>query len=149
MIDSPGGKLEARDMDWKTGAVLEKAGVLVGFHTDDPVTDSRLLLRSAALAVRAGMTRDGALRGVTLANAKMLDLDSRIGSLEVGKDADFLLLSGDPLSVYTRIEQTWIEGTKVFDLSDPKDALIANGGYGAGNPRLSTLCCFGNHGGEQ
>lgn len=149
VVDSPGGKLEARDMDWKTGGVLEKAGVLVGFHTDDPVTDSRLLLRSAGLAVRAGMTRDGALRGVTLAGAKMLDLESRIGSLEVGKDADFLLLSGDPLSVYTHVEQTWVEGSKVFDLADPKDALIANGGYGAGNPRLSTLCCFGNHGGDQ
>ena len=149
VIDSPGGKLEARDMDWKTGGVLERAGVLVGFHTDDPVTDSRLLLRSAALAQRAGMSRDGALRAVTLAGAKMLDLDSRIGSLETGKDADFVILSADPLSVYTRIEQTWVEGAKVFDLADAKDAVIANGGYGAGNPRLSTLCCFGNHGGDQ
>ena len=149
VIDSPGGKLEARDMDWKTGGVLERAGVLVGFHTDDPVTDSRLLLRSAALAMRAGMSRDGALRAVTLAGAKMLDLDNRIGSLEPGKDADFVILSGDPLSVYTRVEQTWVEGMKVFDLTDPKDAVIANGGYGAGNPRLSTLCCFGNHGGDQ
>jgi imidazolonepropionase-like amidohydrolase len=148
VVDSPGGKLEARDMDWKTAGVLERAGVLVGFHTDDPVTDSRIFLRSAALAVRAGMSRAGALKAVTLAGAKMLDLDEHVGSLEVGKDADFLILSGDPLSVYTHIDETWVEGSRVFDRSDPKDALLATGGFGAGNPRTATLCCFGN-GGDQ
>jgi imidazolonepropionase-like amidohydrolase len=148
VVDSPGGKLEARDMDWKTAGVLERAGVLVGFHTDDPVTDSRLFLRSAAVAVRSGMTREGALRAVTSAGAKMLDLDDRVGVLEVGKDADFLVLTGDPLSVYTHVEETWIEGVRVFDRSDPKDALLATGGRGAGNPRAASLCCFGN-GGDQ
>lgn len=149
VIDSPGGKLEARDMDWKTGAVLEKAGVTVGFHTDDPVTDSRLFLRSAALAVRAGMTREGALRGVTLANAEILDLAHRVGSLEPGKDADFVILSGDPLGLYTQVLETWIEGEKVFDRTDPKDRLVATGGWGAGNPRAAHLCCFGTWGADQ
>lgn len=149
LIDSPGGKLEARDVDWKTGGVLEKAGVVVGFHTDDPVTDSRLFLRSAAFAVRSGMSREGALRGVTLAGATMLDLQDRVGSLEVGKDADFILLSGDPLSVYSHVLETWIEGTKVFDRADPKDRLIATGGYGAGDPRAAHLCCFGTWGGAE
>ncbi|MSU64097.1 MAG: amidohydrolase [Pedosphaera sp.] len=143
VLDSPGGKLEARDVDWKTGAVLEKAGVLVGFHTDDSVTDSRLFLRSAAFAVRAGMTRAGALKGLTLAGAIMLDLQDRIGSLEPGKDADFILLSGDPLSVYSHVLETWIDGKKVFDRSDEKDRLWATGGHGAGNPRQTPLCCFG------
>src|SRR6185436_17192255 len=113
--DAPGGKLEAMDMDWKTGGVLERAGVLVAFHTDDWITDSRLLFRSAALAVRAGMTRDGALAALTLNGAKMLDLDRRVGSLEAGKDADLVLLSGDPLSVYTQVLETWAAGEKVFD----------------------------------
>ena len=63
MIDSPGGKLETVDVAFETGGVLEKAGVLVGFHTDDCITDSRLFLRSAGLAVRAGMSRDKALYG--------------------------------------------------------------------------------------
>ncbi len=143
VIDSPGGKLEARDVDWKTGGVLEKAGVLVGFHTDDPVTDSRLFLRSAALAVRSGMSREGALKGVTLAGAELLDLQDRVGSLEAGKDADFIVLSGDPLSVYTHVLETWVEGSKVFDRADPKDRLVATGGYGAGDPRAAHLCCFG------
>jgi len=142
MVDSPGGKLETRDAEWSTPAVLEKAGVLVGFHTDDGVTDSRLFLRSAALGVRAGMTRRGALEAVTLANARIVGLESRVGSLEPGKDADFILLSGDPFSVYTRVEQTWVEGRKVFDLSDPRDHLYAVGGPGAGDPRRAHLCCF-------
>jgi imidazolonepropionase-like amidohydrolase len=142
MIDSPGGKLETRDLDWRTPAVLEQAGVLVGFHTDDGITDSRLFLRSAGLGVRAGMTRKGALEAVTIANAKMLGLDQRIGSLAPGKDADFILLSGDPLSVYTHVEQTWIEGKKVFDRSIAQDRLYAVGGPGAGDPRRAHLCCF-------
>ena len=61
----------------------------------------------------------------------MLDLQDRIGSLEAGKDADFVILSGDPLSVYTKVLQTWVEGKKVFDRADPKDYLIAVGGKGA------------------
>ncbi|MDP2137618.1 MAG: amidohydrolase family protein [Candidatus Didemnitutus sp.] len=144
IVDSPGGKLETKDLSFATGAILEKAGALVGLHTDDGVTDSRHFLRSAGLAVRAGMTRDGALRAVTLANAQMLDLADRVGSLEPGKDADFLVLSGDPLSVYTQVEQTWIEGSKVFDLSDPQDRLYALGGAGAGDAVSPPLCCFGN-----
>jgi imidazolonepropionase-like amidohydrolase len=114
-----------------TGGVLDEAGVLTGFHTDDYITDSRLFLRSAALAVRAGMPRDRALYAMTMAGARMLHLDRRIGSLEAGKDADFIMLSGDPLSVYTRVEQTWVEGQMVFDLERPADRLVAVGGLGA------------------
>jgi len=142
MIDSPGGKLETRDADWRTPAILEQAGVPVGFHTDDPICDSRRFLRSAGLAVRAGMSRRGALEAVTLANARILGLESRVGSLEPGKDADFILLSADPLSVYTHVEQTWVEGRKVFDLSNPADHLYAVGGAGAGDSRRAHLCCF-------
>jgi imidazolonepropionase-like amidohydrolase len=144
IVDSPGGKLETKEMSFTTGAALEKAGALVGLHTDDSVTDSRHFLRSAGFAVRGGMSRDGALRAVTLANAQMLGLADRVGSLEPGKDADFIVLSGDPLSVYTQVEQTWIEGRKVFDLADPQDRLYALGGLGAGEPRRSPLCCFGS-----
>jgi len=142
LVDSPGGKLEARDMDWKTPAILEKAGVATAIHTDDWITDSRLFLRSGALAVRAGMSRTGALKALSLTGATLLDLGDRIGSLEPGKDADFVLLSGDPFSVYTHVLETWIEGKKVFDRSDPQDHLWATGGYKAGQPRAAHLCCF-------
>jgi len=130
-VDSPGGKLETMDLSWKNGFALEKAGAAVGFHTDDPITDSRLLLRSAGLAVRAGMSRDKALYALTLAGAKMLSLEARVGSLEPGKDADLVVLSGDPLSYKTHVLETWVEGRKVFDRSDAKDYLYATGGYGA------------------
>lgn len=147
VIDAPGGKLEAVNLSMATGAVLDRAGVLVGFHTDDGITDSRLFLRSGALAVRAGMDREKALAALTIANARMLDLQDRIGTLAVGKDADFVVLSGDPFSVHTRVQQTWIEGKKVFDLDDPKDRVFANGGYGASDGQSMSMCCF--QGGQQ
>jgi imidazolonepropionase-like amidohydrolase len=142
LIDAPGGKLETTDLRLETGAILEKAGVLTGFHTDDSITDSRWFLRSAGLAVRGGMSREKALYALTMANARMLGLDSRIGSLEQGKDADLIILSGDPLSVYTHVLETWVEGKKVFDRTDPKDRLIAAGGVGAGNDRETHIDCF-------
>jgi imidazolonepropionase-like amidohydrolase len=131
VIDSPGGKLEAKDASFDTGGIMDRAGVLVGFHTDDGVTDSRWFLRSAAIGVRAGLDRRKALESVTLANAKLLGLEKRVGSLTPGKDADLVILSGDPLSVYTRIEQTWVEGRKVWDRANPADRLFATGGPGA------------------
>ncbi|MCZ6598456.1 MAG: amidohydrolase family protein [Planctomycetota bacterium] len=148
VVDSPGGKLEMLDIGFANGAALERAGVLVAFHTDDGITDSRLFLRSAALAVRAGMSPEQALAGVTLAAAEMLDLQDRIGSLKAGKDADFMILDGDPLSIYTKVLETWVEGERVFDRSDPRDLLWAVGGYGAGEPRTPYSCCGGGWEGE-
>ena len=148
VIDSPGGKQEALENRMSTAAVLDKAGVVVGFHTDDYITDSRIFLRSAGLAARAGLPRDKALYAMTMAGARMLGLDSRVGSLEPGKDADFIVISGDPLSVYTHVEQTWVEGKKVFDRSVPEDRLVATGGYGMG--RDATLETDGDdEGGER
>ncbi|MEP6944659.1 MAG: amidohydrolase family protein [Acidobacteriota bacterium] len=134
-IDSPGGKLETMDLKAENGAALEKAGVLVGFHTDDSITDSRWFIRSAGMAVRAGMSREKALYALTMANAIILDLGDRIGSLEKGKDADFIVLSGDPLSIYTHVLETWVDGKKVFDRSIPGDYLVQVGGNGASNDR--------------
>ena len=136
LIDSPGGKLETTDIRFETPAIMDKAGVLFGFHTDDYITDSRFFIREAAIGVRGGLSPEKALYALTMANAKILDLDKRIGSLEAGKDADFIVLSGDPLSVYTHVLQTYIEGKKVFDRTDPKDYLIAVGGDGAGKDNL-------------
>lgn len=146
VIDTPGGKLEAMDFDARSAAELEARGApeLVAFHTDDWITDSRLFLRSAALAVRAGCSRETALAGLTKNPAAMLDLDKRVGTLEAGKDADVLVLSGDPLSVYTRVEQTWVEGVKVFDLAVAADRKYAEGGWGVGQPRAENICCMGD-----
>ena len=134
LVDSPGGKLEAMNLNFESPPILEKAGVEVAFHTDDYITDSRLLLRMGAFGVRSGMSREGALEALTLAPARMLGLAERVGLLAPGKDADFVILSGDPFSVYTRVLETWVEGKKVFDLDDPEDRQVAEGAYGAMQP---------------
>ncbi len=144
ILDSPGGKLETQDYSPITGAVLERAGALFGFHTDDYITDSRLFLRSAALAVRNGLPRDRALYAMTMANARLLNLQDRVGTLEAGKDADFIILSGDPLSVYTLVLETYVEGVRVFDRAAPKDKLYATGGYGAGRDEAVHFGCYGH-----
>lgn len=133
-LDAPGGKLETMGLRMDNAGILERAGVLVSIHSDDGVVDSRMLLREAGLAVRGGMTRDGALKALTINGARQMKLDARVGSLEAGKDADFLVLDGDPLSIYTHVLQTWVEGQTVFDRSRPEDLLMATGGFGAGSP---------------
>lgn len=133
-LDAPGGKLETMELRMSNAGILERAGVLVSIHSDDAVVDSRMMLREAALAVRGGMSRDGALRALTINGAKQMKLDARVGSLEAGKDADFLVLDGDPLSAYSHVLETWVEGDKLFDRSKPEDLLMATGGFGAGSP---------------
>jgi imidazolonepropionase-like amidohydrolase len=116
LVDSPGGKAEVMGLLEENAAVLEKAGVTVTVNTDDSITESRFMLRTAAIAVRGGMSEAAALKTVTINAAKLLHLDHRLGSLEKGKDADFAVLDGNPFSVYTRVLATFIEGQKVFDL---------------------------------
>jgi imidazolonepropionase-like amidohydrolase len=128
-VDSPGGKEEALGVNMRVGALLEQAGVDVSFNTDDYILDSRRFLRYGALNVRYGMSEGKALEALTLAGARALGLEDRVGSLEVGKDADFVVLSGSPFSVYTKVEQTWVEGQKVFDLADPEHRKFAVGGF--------------------
>ncbi len=145
IVDSPGGKLEAMYLNFDSPRLLEAAGVRTAFHTDDWITDSRFFLRMAALGVRSGMSREKALAALTIEGARMLGLEDRVGTLEPGKDADFVILSGDPFSVYTRVLETWVEGERRFDIDDPDDRAIADGGYGVLHP--STVHTF--HGYEE
>jgi imidazolonepropionase-like amidohydrolase len=133
IVDSLGGKFETINLDLGCPGRLERAGIKVAFNTDDPITSSRLIIRQAALAVRGGMSEDAALKGLTIYPAEMLDLGNRIGTLEPGKDADFIVLSGPPFSVYSHVLETWIEGQKVFDRSNPQDLRYATGGFGVVN----------------
>jgi imidazolonepropionase-like amidohydrolase len=143
LVDSPGGKLEAVDMRFENGKLLDDAGVKLAFHTDDLITDSRYFFRMAALGVRGGLARKAALEALTIRGAEMLKLEDRIGSLKPGKDADFIILDGDPLSIYTKVKETWVEGRKAFDRENPKDYLYAVGGFGAGHDQSPYFCCFG------
>ena len=130
VIDSPGGKLEAAEFDPRNAAILEKAGVKIAFHSDDNIVNSRFLIRSAALAIRYGLSEEAALLALTLNPAEMLDAGNRIGSIEPGKDADLVVLSGEPFSTYTKVLETWIDGEKVFDRSQRMDRLYQTGGAG-------------------
>ncbi|HVW38209.1 MAG TPA: amidohydrolase family protein, partial [Pirellulales bacterium] len=127
--DSIGGKAEVMDFLEETGKRLTDAGVKVMVNTDDPVTESRFLLRTTAIAVRGGLDEETALKAITLYPAQAMHLDERVGSLEKGKDADFVVLSGAPFSVYTRVLETYIEGRRAFNLDDDKDRLYQTGGF--------------------
>jgi imidazolonepropionase-like amidohydrolase len=129
LIDSPGGKPEVAGLLEENAAILHKAGVLVALNTDDSITESRFFLRSGALAMRGGMPEDAALRALTINGAKMMHLDGRLGSLAAGKDADFVVLSGPPFSVYTKVLETYIDGARVFDRSQPLDWSYQTGGF--------------------
>jgi imidazolonepropionase-like amidohydrolase len=81
------------------------------------------------------MPEDAALRALTLNGAKMLHLEDRVGSPAKGKDADFVVLSGPPFSVYTMVLESYIDGVKVFDRSKPSDWAYQAGGFALGDPK--------------
>ncbi|MFN8586622.1 MAG: amidohydrolase family protein [Candidatus Eisenbacteria bacterium] len=111
-------------------------GVNVGFNSDSEELARRLNTEAGKAIKYGGMPPAEAIRTVTLNPAKSLKIDGRIGSLEAGKDADFAIWSGVPMSPYSVCEQTWIEGRKYFDraadlagrgeLARERDALIAS-----------------------
>jgi imidazolonepropionase-like amidohydrolase len=139
LIDSPGGKPEAMGLLEENALILSKAGVKVAINTDDFITESRFFLRTGAIAVRGGLSEDLALKGLTLHGAQMLHLEDRCGSLERGKDADFVVLSGAPFSVYTQVLQTYIEGEKVFDRALHEDWTYQAGGFALPGGKSSLL----------
>jgi imidazolonepropionase-like amidohydrolase len=134
LIDSPGGKAETIGLLEENAAILEKAGVVVAINTDDSITESRFFLRTGAIAVRGGMSETAALKAMTLTPARLMHLDHRIGSLEKGKDADFVVLSGPPFSAYTQVLQTYIDGKTVFDRTSKRDWGYQAGGFALPNP---------------
>jgi len=134
LVDSPGGKMETAALIEENAALLDKAGVKVTINTDDSITESRFFLRTGAIAVRGGMGEDAALRALTINAAEVLHLDQQLGSLEKGKDADFVVLSGAPFSVYTHVLETYIDGVKVFDRARAKDWRYQVGGFALADP---------------
>src|SRR5262249_59513246 len=76
-----------------------------------------------------GMSEDAALRAQTINPARMMHLEERLGSLEKGKDADFVVLSGPPYSIYSHVLETYIDGVKVFDRATHRDWTYQAGGF--------------------
>ena len=111
--------LEYRNHDIRNAAILSEKGIklALGVSGRDGAS-SKFITLAAAMAVANGMDRDMALRAVTLTPAEILGVADRIGSLEVGKDADIVILSGHPLDSLSRVEMVLIEGKTVFERKD-------------------------------
>ncbi len=111
-------KYEVKDAIPYAGALMHRAGVVVSYNSDDAEL-GRHLNHEAAKAVRyGGVPEVEALKFVTLNPARQLRIESRVGSIESGKDADLVLWSGHPLSNLSVVQQTWVDGRKYFDRTD-------------------------------
>ncbi|MFK5633010.1 MULTISPECIES: amidohydrolase family protein [unclassified Ornithinimicrobium] len=114
-------KVEVRERSLRAPGILDRAGVAVSIITDHPVVPIEYLITQVSLAVREGMDRDAGLRAVTINPARVLGVEDRVGSLTVGKDADVVLWSGDPLDLQSRVLRTWVDGTEVYTYDVDRD----------------------------
>lgn len=109
-----GFKMESWDAIPQNAPLVSSAGVPVAIHSDSASHIQRLNLEAAKM-LRYGMTELDALESITLDPARMLGIDARVGSLEVGKDADLALYDKHPFDVYGKVQRTWIDGVVVYD----------------------------------
>ena len=109
-------KWEMRELGYDTPRIMYEAGVKFAIQTDAPGSTIRFLPICAALSVREGLPYDYALKAITIIPAEILGVADRVGSLEVGKDADLRLLSGDPLEYMTKCQKVIIDGEVVYSL---------------------------------
>ncbi len=121
-------KMEAQDAIPYNAAILVKKGVLTSLNSDDAELMRHLDKEAAKTVKYGGLTETEALSLVTINPAKQLAIDKRVGSLEVGKDADVLLYDGHPLSNFSKVEKVWIDGHQYFDRDEdeagrPKKAI--------------------------
>lgn len=107
------GKVETKEKTFASLGQLVRAGVKVAICSDHPVTPSSYLRLYAAFAVSEGLAEEDALKAITLWPAEIMGVSDRIGSLEVGKDADVALFNGDPLDLRARPEMVFVGGQRV------------------------------------
>jgi len=112
-------KLEAYDATSYNARLLMEAGVVTSLHSDDSEISTRMNWEAGKL-LRSGVTELDAMNTVTINSAKAIGIDDRIGSLDAGKDADFVIWNGNPLSQFTKAEQTWVDGRRYFSLAEDK-----------------------------
>jgi imidazolonepropionase-like amidohydrolase len=99
-------------------AVLHDAGVKVTLHTDHPVIHQKWQRLNASMAIRYGLSEEAALKSVTINPAEMAGVDDRIGSIEVGKDADLVVLDGPWFELKSRVKMVFVDGVLVGDRSE-------------------------------
>lgn len=107
-------KFELSNKTFKTPALLNQAGILIALTTDSPVVPQEYLPLCAGLAVKSGLNHFEALKAITINAAKILKLDHRIGSLEVGKDADIVIADGCIMEINTNVDYTIIDGSITY-----------------------------------
>ncbi len=117
-----GYKMEVIDAIPFNAAMMTSQGVLMSVNSDSADLARRLNTEAGKSMKYGGMSAEDALKLVTINPAKQLRVDAKVGSLEVGKDADFVIWSDNPLSNYARANQTWIDGRKYFDRAEDADA---------------------------
>jgi imidazolonepropionase-like amidohydrolase len=105
---------ETRALTFRTAALLADAGIPIALCSGHPSRPVRFLALEAALAIRAGLDAQMALRAVTLNGAEALGLDGRLGSIEPGKDADLVIVDGDPMLPTSTVTHTIIDGSVVY-----------------------------------
>jgi len=110
-----GSKVENKDRDFRTAVYFARHGVKFCLITDHPVIAGQYLVLTAGIAVSWGMDPQVSLRSITLGAAEHIGVADRVGSLEVGKDADFVVWSGDPLDYTTFADITVIDGEIVYE----------------------------------
>ena len=113
-------KYEVNDAIPYNAAIMQKQGVTVAINSDDAEMARRLNQEAAKTVKYGGMTELEAWKMVTINPAKLLHIDNRVGSIKVGKDADVVLWSDHPLSIYAKAEKTLIEGATYFDIEKDK-----------------------------
>ena len=107
-------KVELRNHSLSNPGKLAAAGVEISIITDHPVVPINFLVHQATLSIKEGLDRETALRAITINPARVMGVDDRVGSIAVGKDADLVLWSGDPLVVLQRALSVFIGGRQVY-----------------------------------
>lgn len=112
------GKPELAELTTANAGVLDRHGVKVAICTDHPEIPVQYLPTSAAYCVKAGLPKEEAMKALTINAAEIIGIADRVGSIKVGKDADFAIFDGDPLEIMTNCSAVFIDGKKIFERND-------------------------------
>lgn len=114
-------KIELKNQNLKTPGILSKLGMKVAIMTDHPCVPEQYLCLCAAIAAREGMDEKEAMKAITINAAEIIGIDDRVGSIEIGKDADIVIYDGNPFELKTQVQKTIINGNVIYERLDQND----------------------------
>jgi imidazolonepropionase-like amidohydrolase len=117
-------KIEVAEAIPYNGKIMHNVGITTAFNSDDAEMARRLNQEAGKAVLYGGVPEEDAFKFVSLNPAKMLHIDSKVGSLKAGKDADVVIWSDNPLSIYARAEKTFVDGIAYWDME--RDAQVRN-----------------------